>query len=111
MSDTIMTQAQISTLLSQIGGMNVLAICGGKRMVENGKLVMAAGAGYRVIVSLDSDDTYTVQRALSRKGQYIDKGTVHGVYSDQVGEASYQASCFHDGEFGDFSTKTVRSYA
>ena len=43
--------------------------------------------------------------------QYIDKGTVHGVYSDQVGEASYQASCFHDGEFGDFSTKTVRSYA
>lgn len=86
-------------LLGQIGRMNVFAISGGRVgvIVENGETVgieLPVSNGYRVSIKLGWDDTWTVSRQFVRKGVVSDKGTIEGVYADQVGEVAYQASCF-----------------
>ena len=89
------------TILDQIGMMTVMAISGGKRtpITKDGETVgvrMPAGAGYRVDVTLDADDTYTVNRVLSRKGNDVVKGTVSGVYADMVSDVAYRASIWRE---------------
>ena len=96
-------------LIDQIGRMNVLAISGGRvGVVKNNEgetieVELPCGAGYRVSIILAWDDTYTVTRQFVRKGTVFQKGTVEGVYCDQVGEIAYQASCFRNVEFGKVS--------
>ena len=96
-------------LLAQIGRMNVFAISGGRVGVdvENGETVgieLPVSNGYRVSIRLGWDDTWTVSRQFVRKGVVSDKGTVSGVYADQVGEVAYQASCFRSNDsFGEVS--------
>jgi hypothetical protein len=93
-------------LISQIGHMNVLAISGGRVIVvknNNGETIeveLKCGAGYRVSIALGWDDTYTVTRQYVRKGTVFNKGTVEGVYCDNIGEVAYKASCFRSYEFG-----------
>ena len=92
-------------LLAQIGMMNIWAISGGRVgvIVDNGDTVaveLPVSQGYRVRVSLGWDDTWTVERQYVRKGIVKDKGTMAGVYFDQVGEVCYQASCYVNVEFG-----------
>jgi len=91
-------------LLAQIGMMNIWAISGGRVgvIVDNGDTVaveLPVSQGYRVRVSLGWDDTWTVERQYVRKGIVKDKGTMAGVYFDQVGEVCYQASCYVNVEF------------
>jgi len=91
-------------LLAQIGMMNIWAISGGRVgvIVDNGDTVaveLPVSQGYRVRVSLGWDDTWTVARQYVRKGIVKDKGTMAGVYFDQVGEVCYQASCYVNVEF------------
>jgi hypothetical protein len=93
-------------LINQIGHMNVLAISGGRVIVvknNNGETIeveLKCGAGYRVSIALGWDDTYTVTRQYVRKGTVFNKGTVEGVYCDNIGEVAYKASCFRSYEFG-----------
>lgn len=93
-------------LIDQIGRMNVFAISGGRvGVVKNNEgetieVELPCGAGYRVSIILAWDDTYTVTRQFVRKGTVFQKGTVEGVYCDQVGEIAYKASCFRNVEFG-----------
>jgi hypothetical protein len=93
-------------LISQIGHMNILAISGGRVIVvknNNGETIeveLKCGAGYRVSIALGWDDTYTVTRQYVRKGTVFNKGTVEGVYCDNIGEVAYKASCFRSYEFG-----------
>jgi hypothetical protein len=93
-------------LIDQIGRMNVFAISGGRVGVtknnqgETVEIELPVGYGYRVSITLGWDDTYTVSRQFVRKGVVTDKGTIEGVYCDQVGEIAYKASCFRNVEFG-----------
>jgi hypothetical protein len=95
-----------SELIAQIGRMNIFAISGGRVGVikEEGETVaieMPVSQGYRVVVSLGWDDTWTVSRQYVRKGVVSDKGTLEGVYADQVGEVAYQASCYKNVVFAE----------
>ena len=93
-------------LISQIGHMNILAISGGRVIVvknndgETIEVELKCGAGYRVSIALGWDDTYTVTRQYVRKGNVFNKGTVEGVYCDNIGEVAYKAACFRSYEFG-----------
>ena len=89
------------TLRDQIGGMNVLAISGGRLgYVTESTVELPVSNGYRVLVTLEADDTYTVRRAIKRGGRLVTKGEMFGVYAEQVGEVAYRASCFHSTPFG-----------
>ena len=93
-------------LINQIGRMNVFAISGGRVGVirENNETVgieLPVSNGYRVSIKLGWDDTWTVSRQFVRKGVVSDKGTVEGVFADQVGEIAYKASCFRNVQFGE----------
>lgn len=86
--------------LGQIGVWNLMGISGGRSRLRDGFLVLPAGSGYEVRVSLAGDDTYTVQRVFSRGGRDFPKGSVSGVYADQLGDVAYRAAMFRDGQFG-----------
>jgi hypothetical protein len=89
-----------NTLVAQIGRMNILAISGGRVQVRLTGITLPVSNGYRVTVDLAADDTYTVTRIFVRGRNTWVKGQMTGVYCDEVGEVAYQASCFHNGEFG-----------
>ena len=94
-------------LIDQIGRMNIFAISGGRVGVtknnqgETVEVELKVGQGYRVSISLGWDDTWTVSRQFVRKGVVSDKGTLTGVFADQVGEIAYKASCFVNVQFGE----------
>ncbi len=94
-------------LINQIGRMNIFAISGGRVGVtknnqgETVEVELKVGKGYRVSISLGWDDTWTVSRQFVRKGVVSDKGTLTGVFADQVGEIAYKASCFVNVQFGE----------
>jgi len=94
-------------LIDQIGRMNVLAISGGRvGVVKNNEgetieVELPCGAGYRISIILAWNDTYTVTRQFVRAGTVFQKGTIEGVYCDQVGEIAYKASCWRNVEFGE----------
>jgi hypothetical protein len=94
-------------LIDQIGRMNIFAISGGRVGVtknnqgETVEVELKVGKGYRVSISLGWDDTWTVSRQFVRKGIVSDKGTLTGVFADQVGEIAYKASCFVNVQFGE----------
>jgi len=99
-------------LLNQIGRRNLMAISGDRvRVIRNSELDtveiwLPVSSGYGVSVSLGWDDTYTVAREFVRAGKVSDKGTIEGVYCDEVGEVAYQASCFRSNyEFGKVVSK------
>jgi len=94
-------------LIDQIGRMNIFAISGGRVGItknnqgETVEVELKVGKGYRVSISLGWDDTWTVSRQFVRKGIVSDKGTLTGVFADQVGEIAYKASCFVNVQFGE----------
>lgn len=83
-------------LLQQIGGAIVLAISGGRIIRDTTGLILPVRQGYTVEVYLADDDTYTVRRVFTRAGKRFVKGERTGVYADQVSDAAYRASCYHD---------------
>jgi hypothetical protein len=94
-------------LIDQIGRMNIYAISGGRVGItkndqgETVEMELKVGKGYRVSITLGWDDTWTVSRQFVRKGIVSDKGTLTGVFADQVGEIAYKASCFVNVQFGE----------
>lgn len=87
-------------LIAQIGQMNIFAISGGRVGVtknaegETVAIELKVSNGYRVTIELGWNDTYTVSREFVRAGVVKNKGTIEGVYCEEVGEVAYQASCF-----------------
>lgn len=93
-------------LIKQIGNGNILAISGGRVYVSklNNETVgidLPCGAGYRVVIELAWNDTWTVSRQFVRKGVVYPKGTLEGIYPENVGEVAYKAACFRSYEFGE----------
>lgn len=85
-----------STTLAQIGRMNVLAVSGGRVQTNDDTLVLPVRHGYSVEVDLDPSDTYSVRRVFTRGGRRVVKGEMTDVYCEDIGEAVYRASCYHD---------------
>jgi hypothetical protein len=99
--DRPMTDAEAQTAVQQIGGWTIAAISGGRKSIENGRLVMPAGSGYQVRVSLAPDDTYSVERVFVRGTNVYPKGRVDGVYADRLSDVAYRAALYADGPFGE----------
>jgi len=102
-------------LKNQIGFWNIAAISGGRIYIDGTtydaqnqttqQVELPIAYGYRVRITLGWDDTYTVSRVIvknTKKGiSEVIKGTVEGVYCENVGEVAYQASCFRSNtDFG-----------
>ena len=98
----------------QIGIGNIFAISGGRVYIDGStydaeyqtteQVDLPVAYGYRVRITLGWDDTWTVQRVIVKNTKNgikeTIKGTVTGVYFDEVGETAYKASCFQNVEFG-----------
>jgi len=94
-----MNSTEATTIIRQIGGMNLLAISGGRFALEGDTLVLPVGSGYRVEIDL-YNDLYNVRRVFKRGTKKFVHGEVNGVYCDQIGEIAYRASCYVNVEFG-----------
>lgn len=79
-------------LRDQIGHANMLAISGGRSSNFYQCTIMPVAYGYHVVISLNADDTYKVQRVFMRAGKASIKAEWTNVYADQIGEVAYQAS-------------------
>lgn len=86
------------TIARQIGGMNIMAISGGRITGLPDGIELPVGSGYRVRVRLTPADDYTVERVFIRSGQVFSKGIEDMVYCDEVGETAYRASCFRNND-------------
>lgn len=105
----------VDELIKQIGRMNVFAISGGRVYIDGAtynqenkttqEVDLPVGYGYRVRIQLGWDDTWTVQRVIVKNTKNgikeTIKGTLQGVYAENVGEVAYKASCFRSYEFGE----------
>jgi hypothetical protein len=89
----------VNVLCQQIGRMNILAISGGRVQYTNDAVVLPVGNGYRVEIELAADDTYTVRRVFKRGAKTFDKGTMKGIYAEDIGDVAYYASCFRSNDF------------
>lgn len=94
---------QMRECISQINyrnRFNLASISGGRVENFHGKLRLPVSNGYTVEVELKGNDTYTVRRLFIRrpKGSLIPVEHVKGerteVYADDLGQATYYASCF-----------------
>ena len=87
--------------LAQIGRMNLMAISGFRwSMDSNGDMLLPISSGYRVRISLDANDTYTVTREMKRGDKIFVKGTQSDVYAEDLGETCYQASSYKSNDWG-----------
>lgn len=90
--------------LAQIGVGNVLAVCGGRVEVwisaegDPVGLLLPAGQGYAVLVTLAWDDTYIVRRLFRRNG-WIVKGEETDIYAEDVAASVYAAGMYVNVEF------------
>lgn len=103
----------LNETLAQIGRMNVLATSGGRvavtRTDEPGyitALELPVSSGYAVRVTLAADDTYTVERIMRRGVKLWVKGTLTGIYCDELGETVYVAGCYKNRDFGDHKVQS-----
>lgn len=76
----------------QIGRANMLAISGGRSSNFYQCTILPVAYGYHVVISLNADDTYKVQRVFMRAGKATVKAEWASVYADQIGEVAYAAS-------------------
>lgn len=78
-------------------GWNLMAISGG-RVERLGKsaISMPVASGYSVDVTIAGNDTFTVERVLTRSGVRKVKAVRSNVYVEEVGDACYSASCYRD---------------
>jgi len=89
----------IDVLVAQIGRGNLMAISGMRVQYTNDAVVLPVGNGYRVEIELAADDTYTVRRVFKRGVKTFDKGTMTGIYAEDIGDVAYYASCFRNVDF------------
>ena len=95
-----MSNQDFNVTSQQIGKMNILAISGGRRVIDGDDLLLPVSSGYRVRIHLAPNDTYTVTREMKRGAKLFVKGVQTDVYCDELGEVCYQASCYKSNDFG-----------
>jgi len=96
MEPITITPEQRREILFQIGKTNVFAISGGRITPIPSGVDLPVSHGYNVRIELLADDTYRVSRIMKRAGKVTDKGSVDGVFCDEVGELAYYASCYRN---------------
>lgn len=94
-------ECDTTTLLQQVGRMNVLAVSGGRVMRRQTGVTLPVAHGYSVTVDLAGNDTYTVRRVFKRGAKVWVKGEETNVYCEQVGDSVYRASCYVNVAFGE----------
>ena len=78
-------------------GSNLMAISGGRAdRLGKSTISMPVASGYSVRVTIAGNDTFTVERVLTRSGVATVKAIRTDVYVEEVGEACYRASCYLD---------------
>lgn len=95
----------VEQVKQQIGMMNILSVSGGRvgTLTASNRVVgveLPVSSGYRVRVFLANDDTYTVQRVMSRAGTDKVKGERSGIYAFDLGETVYEAGMYKNVAFG-----------
>lgn len=97
--------AQRREIAAQIGVANLFAISGGRiKSIEDG-IELPVSNGYTVRVQLTPLDDYTVSRVFRRASREWIHGQKTGVYFDEVGDASYYASCFRSYDADEWPSK------
>lgn len=86
----------LNTMSQQIGGMTILAVSGGRRVVISETVMeLPVAKGYTVRVTYNHvPDLYVVERLYRRAGKTVVKGALTDVYADELSEAVYGASCY-----------------
>ena len=99
---TTTTATTNSITLQHIGGMNLLAISGGRfQQLDDNSVLLPVKYGYKVLVRyVPGVDLYDVHRVFVRGYKVTVKGTETHLYADQVGDSAYRASCYSD-SFGE----------
>ena len=115
MSESTGRPFNVQELQKQIGFWNIGAISGGRVYIDGAtyneqygtteQVEFPVSYGYRVRVILGWDDTWTVQRVIVKNTKNgikeTNKGSVEGVYPENIGEVAYEASCFRSNyDFG-----------
>lgn len=86
--------ADAKVIRDQIGFGNVLAISGGRWLIQKHGIRLPVSNGYSVVVTYEDNDTYTVTREFERGAKVFTKGERTDVYAEELGEVAYRASCF-----------------
>lgn len=90
----------LEEMAKQVGIFNMMAISGGRIAFRETGITLPVGKGYFVEIDLMPSDTYCVKRVWQTKSKRVVKGVVDDVYSEELGEIAYQASCFVNVSFG-----------
>lgn len=95
-------EQQRAIMISTIGLSTILAVSGG-RIKEPAplKIALPVSSGYSVEVLYEPvPDLYRVERVFTRAGKRFVKGSVRGIYSEDLSERVWEASCFSNIDFG-----------
>lgn len=73
-------------ILEQLGGNRFLAMTGAKNLVNTGVGLQFDAGGKKLVITLDADDTYTVQAGkLNRKTfEFVYSHNLSDVYADEL---------------------------
>lgn len=82
--------------LAQIGRMNVLAVSGGRIIVDTIGIILPVRYGYSVEVYLTDADLYEVRRVHTRSGVRNVKALRTDVDAAELGDTVYLASCWRE---------------
>jgi hypothetical protein len=88
------TEEQRREIRSQIGGMVILSISGGRVHPLPDGIELPVSNGFKVRVRLTPADTYTVERVFKRGNKEFPHGERTDVYCDEVSDAAYYAGMF-----------------
>lgn len=88
----------IVEMFRQIGGMNLLAISGGRhKRIDDHTIELPVRYGYAVRVTYERGrDTYLVQQIFRRGTREWIKKEATDVYHTELGEVAYRMSCFQN---------------
>jgi hypothetical protein len=101
-SNDVWRDCDAQELLAMIGHRNVLAISGGRVLRHpRGGVTLPVGHGYSVTIDLAANDTWTVRRIFKRGSKIFLHGEEAEVYSEELGQAAYRASCYVNVAFGE----------
>lgn len=91
-----------ATAVTQIDRGTILAVSGGRYLyMDDNTLTLPVRYGYSVEVEyIPGADMYEVRRMYRRGTTIRCKGHMRPLFADQLSEAVYRASCYHD-PFGD----------
>lgn len=93
-NDEHMSPGMAAEVVRQIGWANMMAVSGGRAVRTTHTVILPVSNGFKVVISLAGNDTYTVRRLFVRGTKVFDHGVCTNVYCEELGNAAYYASCF-----------------